>query len=543
MPQRVNQYIVAATLLSGLCTSAFAQQPLHERIDEFIAASPEFGKAAAPIASDDEFLRRVSLDLTGTIPTSADARAFLDDRSPDKRRQLIDRLLASPEYARHMRQVFDVAFMDRRVGKYVTEAAWQEYLRSSFAANKPWDRLVREILSADGSDPQTRPAARFYLDREGEPHLLTKDVCRLFLGKNFACNQCHDSPVVDAYKQADYYGVFAFLNRSYLFTDKAKTAFYAEKAEGDVTFQNVFDATKATKSAMPHLPGDAAMAEATFAKGQEYVIVPAKDVRPVPKVSRRARLAERLANRDNSQFARASANRFWAMMLGRGLVHPIELDHEGNPPSHPELLDVLAHEFVEMSCDVKAFLREIALSETYQRSSELPANVKDVSPKLFAVAPLRALSPEQLAWSVMQATGVSDAVRSALGKNATESAMTEKLSPNVPAFVRVFGGVRGQPEPQSIQATSDQALFLANGAQIRGWLAPGGGNLTDRLKKLSDPAAVAEELYLSVLTRRPGADETRDVAEHLKERDKDRAVALQELVWALLASAEFRFNH
>src|SRR5436309_6419675 len=305
VPQRVNPCLFAAAMLAALSTSVAAQQPLHERIDELIAANAEFAKAAAPIASDEEFLRRVSLDLTGTIPTSADARAFLDDRSPDKRRQLIDRLLASPEYARHMRQVFDVAFMDRRVGKHVTEAAWQEYLRASFAANKPWDRLVREILSADGSDPQTRPAARFALDREGEPHLLTKDVCRLFLGKNFACNQCHDSPVVDAYKQADDYGVFAYLNRSFLFTDKAKQAIYAEKAEGDVTFQNVFDAAKTTKSAVPHLPGDPAMAEASFAKGQEYVIVPAKDVRPVPKLSRRARLAERLASRDNPLFARA----------------------------------------------------------------------------------------------------------------------------------------------------------------------------------------------------------------------------------------------
>jgi hypothetical protein len=294
---------------------------------------------------------------------------------------------------------------------------------------------------------------------------------------------------------------------------------------------------------MPHLPGDAAMAEATFAKGQEYVIVPAKDVRPVPKVSRRARLAERLASRNNPQFARASANRLWAMMLGRGLVHPIELDHEGNPPSHPELLDVLSHEFVEMSCDVKAFLREIALSETYQRSSELPANAKDVSPKLFAVVPLRALSPEQLAWSVMQATGLTDAERLALGKNASETAITAKLGGNVAAFVRVFGGVRGQPEPASLQATSDQALFLSNGAQVRGCLAPRAGNLTDRLSKLSDPVAVADESYLSVLTRRPAADEAKDVAEHLKGRDKDRAVAVQELVWALLASAEFRFNH
>src|SRR5205809_7776661 len=116
-----------------------------------------------------------------------------------------------------------------------------------------------------------------------------------------------------------------------------------------------------------------------------------------------------------------------------------------------------------MSCDVQAFLREISLSETYQRSSELPADLKEVSPKLFAVAPLRALSPEQLAWSTMQASGLTDAERLALGKNASESAITAKLGGNVAAFVRVFGGVRGPPEGPSFQATSDQAPLLRNG--------------------------------------------------------------------------------
>src|SRR5204862_2939340 len=129
------------------------------------------------------------------------------------------------------------------------------------------------------------------------------------------------------YKQADYYGVFAFLNRSFLFTDKAKQAIVAEKAEGDATYQNVFDAAKTTKTANPRLPGDvAAVAEPPLEKGQEYVVAPAKDVRPVPKFSRRAKLAERLAGQDNRQFVRAGANRFWALLMGHGMVHPVDLD-------------------------------------------------------------------------------------------------------------------------------------------------------------------------------------------------------------------------
>src|SRR5262249_32497095 len=148
--------------------------------------------------------------------------------------------------------------------------------------------------------------------------------------------------VVDEYKQADYYGVFAFLNRSFVFTGKDKQAVLAEKAEGDVTYQNVFDATKATKSAGPRLPGGEPVPEPSFGRGRGYDGAPANGVRPVPKSSRRAKLAARLASRDNPLFRRASANRFWALLMGRGLIHPVDLDHENNPPSHPELLDLLA---------------------------------------------------------------------------------------------------------------------------------------------------------------------------------------------------------
>src|SRR5262245_50712773 len=349
--------------------AASPKSPLHVRIDQAIGA-----KQAAPLASDEEFLRRVYLDLTGTIPTATGARAFLNDKSPEKRRQLVEHLLASPAYARHMRNVFDVTLMERRADKHVPRAQWQEYLQESFAANKPWDQLVREILAADGVDPKTRPAARFYLDREAEPHLLTRDIGRLFLGMNLTCAQCHDSPVVNDYRQDLYYGIFAFLNRTSLHADKAKKmSVLAEKADGEATFQSVFDDKKETKTAGPRVPGRDAVAEPKFDKGKEYDVAPAKDVRPVPKFSRRAQLAAQVADAANVAFRRNIVNRLWAQMMGRGLVHPVDLDHADNPPSHPELLTLLADEFAEMKFDVRAFLRELALSQTYQRSSETPA--------------------------------------------------------------------------------------------------------------------------------------------------------------------------
>src|SRR5690606_21608833 len=138
-------------------------------------------------------------------------------------------------------------------GKAVAADAWREYLRESFAANKPWDVLAREILSDDGADPKTRPASKFVLDR-AEPHLLTRDVGRLFLGMDFQCAQCHDHPIIDDYKQDMYYGVFAFLNRTAVVTDaKLKRAVLSEKADGEVTFQSVFDPAKVTKTALPRV--------------------------------------------------------------------------------------------------------------------------------------------------------------------------------------------------------------------------------------------------------------------------------------------------
>jgi hypothetical protein len=534
---------LAFTVVLLLASPAIAQTPLHLRIDQLLAAGkPDYEKHAAPLASDEEFLRRIFLDLTGTVPSATAARAFLDDTSADKRTKLIDRLLASPEHARHLQHVFDVLLMERRPDKHVPRAQWQDYLRSSFAANKPWDQLAREILSADGTDPKLRPAAKFILDRDSEPNVLTRDIGRLFLGRNLTCAQCHDHPLVDDYKQDHYYGLFAFVNRSFVFVEKNKQAVVAERAEGEATFQSVFDPAKLTKTAGPRLLDGELVKEPKFDKGKEYEVAPAKDVKPVPKFSRRAQLAPLLASKDNVAFRRNLANRLWALLMGRGLVHPVDLDHANNPPSYPELLNLLADELAAMNFDINAFLRELTLSKTYQRTSELPTGLEELPRDSFAAMRLKPLSPEQLAFSLMQATGLADAERKALGKNLTEPALYARLAGNVGAFVTTFGGAPGQPEDPS-QTTLDQVLFLTNGSLIRGWLAPRAGNLTDRLGQLQEPAAVAEELYLSVLTRRPTKEEQAEIADYLKARAKDRPAALQELVWALIASAEFRFNH
>src|SRR5262245_30498387 len=231
MPRRALVLMAVVAAARG-----FAAEPLHDTIDRLITTgTPDYAKKAAPLADDAEFLRRAWLDLAGSIPTPAEARAFFDDRSADKRSKLIDRLLECPEHAKHLAAVFDDFLMDRRPDKHVPAGDWRKFLVDSFAANRPYDVLVREILAADGAEPKARAAARFYLDREAEPNLLTRDVGRLFLGMNLTCCQCHDHPLVNSYKQDYYYGLFAFLARTQIAAD-VKPAALGEKADGDTTF-------------------------------------------------------------------------------------------------------------------------------------------------------------------------------------------------------------------------------------------------------------------------------------------------------------------
>ncbi len=531
---------VALLVLPGLAISA---DPLHARIDKHIVDGfGDLKKHAAPPASDEEFFRRVHLDLTGTTPTVAELNAFLGDSAKDRRAKVIDKLLAGPGYARRMAWHFDVMLMERRPDAKVPRAAWEAYLQGAFAENKPYDALVREILSSDGADPKTRAAAKFVLDRDGEPHVVTKDIGRVFLGRNMQCAQCHDHPTIDDYKQADYYGIQAYLNRSFLFPDaKVPTAVIAEKAEGDVSFMSVFDKAKKLNSTAPRMPGGKPMEEPKAEKGKEYKVAPAPNVKPVPAYSRRARLADAVTSADNPAFARNAVNRVWAMMMGRGIVHPVDMDHGNNPPSHPELLNELSGEFVKHKYDVKWLVREIALSDAYQHSSETPAGLDDPPADRYLVAVMKPLTPEQFAYAAMQATGHTDAERTALGAKWTEAQLDARLAPRMGPFRSILG--RG-PEvtADGFSSTLDQTLFLKYGAAVRGLLPPRSGNLADRLGKTTNPDAVADELFAAVLSRRPTADERKDVADALKVTT-DRGKTINELVWALVASAEFRFNH
>ncbi len=334
------------------------------------------------VCSDTEFLRRVFLDLIGLPPAADEVREFAADLSPDKRRRIVDRLLDSPHCDRHLTATFDVMLMERRANQHVPQDVWHNWLLQQVRERRPWNEVVQEILRADGDDPVTRPAARFFLDRQSEPHLLTRDVGRIFFGHDLQCAQCHNHPLIDDYLQADYHGLHAFLAPGYAVVRKVTKkegdketiidlTVHAEKAGNDLIFESVFFQGTTCRTG-PRLLDDVSVSEQFLYPGDEYEIEPADGIKSVPKISRRAKLAEMATCGTNRAFNENIANRLWAHMLGRGLVHPVDLHHFDNPPSDPELLKTLGQRFADMRFDVRGFLREIAMSRAYQRPFDQP---------------------------------------------------------------------------------------------------------------------------------------------------------------------------
>lgn len=358
----------ACTLVAA--SAVIGQQPLHKQIDSLLSSSfvgPDVGRA-----DDATFLRRVHLDLTGRVPTIEQTRQFLADTSEDKRARKVDELLATSDFSRHLTVTLDVMMMERRASKHVKADEWRTFLYTAVKENRPINELAAQILAADGVDPAMRPAAKFYLDREGEANLLTRDVGRVFFGVDLQCAQCHDHPLIESYYQMDYYGLNSFFNRGYMFADKKKKlSFYAEKTEGITAFKSVF--TEEEGTAGPFVPGGFEVIEPIHKSTEAYSVAPAANVMPIPKFSRRKQLGELVRSGQSDAFNRNMANRFWASMFGQGLVNPVDLHHDDNPPVHAPLLELLAAEFAgPLKYDMRAFLRELALTEAYQRAFEPP---------------------------------------------------------------------------------------------------------------------------------------------------------------------------
>jgi hypothetical protein len=527
-----------------------ADTSLHERIDGLIREKA-MGHSFSGACDDATFLRRVTLDLTGNIPTAGEVLIFLKDQSPNKRKELIDRLIASDLFAGHWMERLSVMLLERLDQGKVTQTEWGHFLKQTLREKPLWDVMVRQMIKANGQGP-VRPAMKFL--GTADHHAMTENVSRLLLGMDLTCAKCHDHPSVKEWKQAHYWGLFAYLNQTRQATRKKEDKVYLVEglASKKVEFESVFDLEKMNTG--PRLPNGEEVEIPKFEKGKEYE-KPAEDGLPaVPRFRPREQLAEDLTSGKNSGFVRNSVNRIWFLLMGRGLSHPLDQMHGKNPPSHPKLLELLAHEFVSHDFNLKWLLREIMLSETYQRSSRLPDGVNKVEPDSYRVTSPKGLTPEQLLRSLMRATGNTGQVQSLKVDPKAEkfdrkgyfTGSNTKLPPSLEEMEAIFIQTFGQPPGEAEVDFSpgiNKSLFLMNDRLIQHWLKPRGSNLVARLGKLETTDAVARGMYLAVLSRLPEEEEETWVNDYLEKNEQRRTNALGDLAWALLNSAEFRFNH
>lgn len=520
------------TMSTGILScQTFAEDPLHVRIDRLIRK-----QTAIPFAdrsSDANFLRRVSLDFVGQIPTAKEVRAFMQSTDPSKRQAVIDALLADTRYADRMTDVFNVMLIERRA----KHDDWIEYLHDAFAANKPWNQMCREMLAPNADDEVTRASAFFHTSRlaqygQNPPDVpgLVRDVGRMFLGVDVQCAECHDHLTVDDYKQVDYQGLYAFVANTSLRRDVKFPAVAEKPLVQKISFKSVFVGDEEMTG--PRLPGGTEIEIPESEAGKEYLVPPDKKLGApgVLKFSPLKVLAEALPTGQNKAFARNITNRLWWLMMGRGLVEPLDLHHSDNSPSHPELLDLLATEFTKQHFDIKWLLRELALTETYQRSGLLPEGANEQTPLTTYCSALE---------RPMSALQIMMALQKALGESVSEEKAVQETQIR---FEKAFANPPKEPEV-TVTPTVKGALFLSNDQTVLHWFQRHEGNLVDRLAKLELNRAIIDEAYLSVLSRLPTDEECNEMDEFISDFPGPRERAIGHLAWALASSTEFFVNH
>lgn len=506
-------------------TISAQEKSLRHTIDANIEAAWAKEKIKpAGLADDAEFLRRIYIDLVGTIPSHDEAKSFLADTASDKRTKLIDKLLEDPRYAVQQAQVWDLVLFGRNPGGGEAtrlRPGFEKWMRQQFAKNVPYDRWVRELLMAEGNSVDHGTPV-FYVQFGARPEETMVAVSRIFLGTQLACAQCHDHPN-DKWTQLDFYGMAAFFARLAV-VDNSKKYSIGEKRTGEVMFTGPAVDAKPGQKGTPvgaKFLGGATLTEPPLPK--DFKELP-KGAKPTtrPDFSRKEKLAEWLTGADNPYFTRAAVNRLWGQFLRRGLVHPVDNLSENNIGSHPELLTILEKEFKSHKFDVKWLVREIVNSKTYQLTSR--GSVAD--PQWFEQARLRPLSAEEFIAALQSATGnpnykFNGSFHSALMRNygsATDGTGT-------------------------FQASLGERLFISHSGYFREMIRRNNGNLADVILASKDsPEQQVDRLYLTILSRPPLPAERERFVKHLSSSGEAAALT-EEAIWSLLASSEFRFNH
>jgi hypothetical protein len=498
-----------------------------EGIDRLLEESwKKVGIKPARPANDEEYLRRAYLDLLGRIPNVGEAKAYLQTREPDRRDKLVDYLLGHPDYPKNMATQWSILLIGRgNQGRMVDRAALTGWLRKQFAANRPWNEVVYDLVTATGSNKENGAVNYVLAHLEFEAVPLTSRTTRLFLGQQIQCTQCHDHPS-NEWKQGDFWGINAFFKG--LRTENKM----APNAAGLLVFDHTELHDEPTDSYVrfDKRNGLVGIAFPKFLDGRK--------ISQGTDVVRRTELGKLIVDPKGDAMPRAFVNRMWAHFMGRGFVNPVDDIGPHNNPSHPEILDSLTKDFQASGLDVQQLIRKIMASRAYQASS-LKAKGAEKDEGLFNHMQLRPMSPEQLFDSLLTATSAHHAGNGLQSDQKRDSWLRQ--------FLFAFGNDEGD-EATNFQGTIPQALMMMNGELTRDALSGKPGSfLANCLEQAQVQARAPEtylvnQIYLAALSRYPSRKELQ-LAGHYLSSNPDPVQVLQDLFWSLLNSNEFILIH
>ncbi|MCA9115858.1 MAG: DUF1553 domain-containing protein [Planctomycetaceae bacterium] len=487
-------------------------------IDRLTAARwMKLGLEPSPVCDDSTFIRRVTVDLCGRLPTTAEVESFLANSSPHRREELVDRLLDSPDYPAFFALRWGTILRNSRLaGADQAAYAFHNWLKDMIARNRPYDEFVRGIVAAAG-EWQDAPAINWYWQmRDDQLHQVTADTAQVFLGIRLQCARCHHHPY-ERWGQADYYGLAGFFTR------------LGRKSFGQPP--PYFASSRVTTGEKNPLTGK--VPEPRFPDGEAVEFTPEDDPRHA--------LVDWMAEPENPFFAKALVNRMWGHFFARGLVDEVDDLRETNPPSNPELLDWLAADFVAHKFDVRHVIRSIVTSRTYQLSS-VPAETNQDDRQNFARYYARRLYAEVLLDGVDAACGTETKFS---GISSSARAVDLPHEGFGSYFLDTFDRPRrvsGCECERSSGATLAQVLLLSNSQDIEGKVSSETGRIASLFKAETPTSAAVEQLYLAALSRRPTEAELQTAGKYIDESEK-RRLALEDVLWSLLNTREFMFNH
>ncbi len=515
-----GQATVAQVTLPYANLESYPDLPRWNFVDEKLLAKWKgLGLTPSPLSSDEEFFRRIHLDTIGTLPTPADVKAFLADPSPDKRARAIDRVLDRPEFVDYWALKWgDLLRINR--DQLTEKGMWSfhNWVRAALRESKPVDAFVRDIITAEGSTFTEGPANFYRVGRDAAD--WSETTAQVFLGVRMQCAKCHHHPF-EKWSQDDYYGMAAFFVR---LGTKRSQEFGLFGNETVVHLRPTGEQTHPRKGGVvpPH-PLDGPTMEDAF--------------------DRRRKLAEWLTAKDNPFFARNLVNRFWGYYMGRGLVEPLDDLRATNPASNVELLEALAQDFVQHQFDLKHLLRTIMNSRAYQLSSAVtPGNAADATNVYYTRYTVRRLTAEQLADALDVVTGTREKYQGLpAGTRAIQLPDARVRSFLLDVFGRPSRQITCECE-RTVQPNIAQALHLLNGDFLNQKIAAPTGRIAALLKAKTPLPAIVEELYLVALAR-PLRPEELNKAQRWISSATSPTEGVQDLMWVLLNSREFLFNH